>query len=257
MKPKHIFSQTLRWTQGLADLVYPNNCLLCKKFFIPGGPNVHLCPSCENAIEPNRPPFCGKCSRHFVPAGEDQAEFCSECVEFNYHFDRAWGACLYNEPMRRLIHTFKYGNKTALRHHFTQWILTFLNNYQIDLTGFDLVTAIPLHALRRRERGYNQSEILARELGAALRIPCSFGNLVRVRHTQNQALIGRKDRWTNIRGAFRINHSFEFFEKSVLVVDDLMTTGTTLSEAAQVLKASGARTVGGLTPAIALYTQRK
>ena len=128
----------------------------------------------------------------------------------------------------------------------------FAQTYQLPLEKFDLAVAVPLHPVRFRERGYNQSSLLVEEISRAFRIPGSTDNLIRIRHTQNQARIATKNRWTNIHDAFRIKAPSEFEKKSILLVDDLLTTGTTASEAARVLKQAGAQRVQVFTLALAV-----
>ena len=131
-------------------------------------------------------------------------------------------------------------------------MIHFIQTHSLDIAQFDGILAVPLSSTRFRERGYNQAALLAEEIARHFQLPVSRDNLIRVRHTQNQARIAVKNRWTNLQGAFRIQHSFQFLEKSVLLVDDLFTTGTTVSEAARVLKEAGARRVDVLTVALAL-----
>ena len=153
--------------------------------------------------------------------------------------------------MKKLIHLFKYSHKTSLRTVLAQLIFSFIENYQLDLSAYQRVVPIPLSLTRLRERGYNQSQLIAERISRKYNIPTSYRNLIRVRHTQNQALLKQKERWTNIHGAFKIKNSQEFSQKSVLLIDDLLTTGATGSEAARVLKEAGASQVGLLTIAIA------
>lgn len=234
--------------QGASDLLYPHNCLLCHHYLNSPQKNFALCSSCLNAIEFNRPPFCKKCSRH-LPDGNQS--HCDDCLRKDFHFDCAFGPCFYNETMRKLIHLFKYGNKTSLRRSLSELIFCFLKDYSLRFDSFDLLMPIPLHPVRLRERGYNQSDILAQEIAKRFNLPVSNQNLIRTRHTQNQARVNPKNRFTNIHDAFRIKYSALVKEKSVLLVDDLLTSGTTASEAARVLKDAGARRVGVLTLALA------
>ena len=235
---------------GLWDLIYPHNCLFCKKHLKTRSVSQVLCPQCQSGIEVNKPPFCIKCSRHLEDVTDKPLSLCRECRRAHYHFDRAWAITFYNETMQQLIHLFKYGNKTWLRKHFAGLMTSFLRNYSVDMNRFDLIVPIPLHGTRLRERGYNQAELLCEDIANEFAIPSSVKNLVRRRYTDNQAHLGKKERWTNIEGAFTIKDSSQFFEKSVLVIDDLLTTGATASEAARTLKASGAKSVNVLTLAI-------
>jgi len=242
--------QILRdFVRGACDLVYPRHCILCKKAILHTDRNIPLCIYCQSSIRANTPPFCTKCSRHLEsPLGQ---EFCSECQDTRPHFDSAWGACIYDNSMRKLIHALKYGSKVSLRHYFNELILSFLETYHVDLSCHNLVIPIPLHPVRARERGFNQSEVIAHLIAEHLCIPSSRNNLIRVKNTRNQAVLRQKERWTNIKGAFKIKHPSEFKKKSILVIDDLLTTGATASESARILKAAGAKRVNILTLAIA------
>lgn len=126
----------------------------------------------------------------------------------------------------------------------------FLQIYRLDIAQFDIIVPIPLYPTRLRERGYNQSRLLARHLAQSYHIPLSEKQLIRARNTVHQTGLSEKDRWTNIRGAFRIDSSNTFSGKNILIIDDLLTTGATVSQAAAELKKAGAETVGVLTLAI-------
>ena len=168
------------------------------------------------------------------------------------HFDFAWGACLYNEPLKKLIHQFKYGQKTLLRHLFSHLMISFINTYNIEIQSFDCVVPVPLFSARRRERGYNQAHLLAQPIAETFHLKLSANNLVRIRPTKTQAALTQKERWTNIQGAFKIKQPLTYRNKKILLVDDLLTTGATVSESALVLKDAGATSVGVLTLAIAV-----
>jgi len=231
-------------------LVFPHNCLICKKHNPTRNLTEELCLQCLNSIDRNRPPFCPKCSRH-LGAYSTQTK-CRECKKIAHHFDFAWSACLYTPTIKKLIHLFKYSQKTQLAKTFSLLMTDFIVQHNLDITQFDEIVPVPLFPSRLRERGYNQSELLAYQIAKKYGIDLSLKRLLRVRNTGYQAQLSEKNRWTNIRGAFRIKQPFELQDKSILVVDDLLTTGATASEAAITLKESGAKTVGVLTLAIAL-----
>ncbi|MBN1870129.1 MAG: ComF family protein [Candidatus Omnitrophica bacterium] len=173
------------------------------------------------------------------------------CSKSHPVYDFAWAACLYQPPLSGLICRFKYNQKTSLRKFLSRLMIDFIKTYSLDVMQFDKIVPIPLFHSRLRERGYNQSQFLAEEIANEYKIDLSLSNLARVRETQHQTLLSEKERWTNIRGAFRIKHPAESSGKNILIVDDLLTTGATASEAARALKDAGAKTVGVLTLAIA------
>jgi len=238
--------------QGLSHLVYPPHCLVCSNHYTdPSG--AGLCPPCRGAIVFNRPPFCRKCSR-YLGAHVEQT-YCKECRNAKPSFDFAWSACLYEDPLKELIHRFKYGQKTQLRRLFTETMISYIKEYTLDMGQFDAIVPIPLSATRLRERGYNQARLLAEELAREFSIPLVENHLRRVRHTGPQSFLDEKQRWTNIKGAFTIRKLKNFERKNILLIDDLLTTGATASEAARVLKNAGAGTVGVLTLAITAERQ--
>jgi len=129
-------------------------------------------------------------------------------------------------------------------------MIDFVRAYRLDIEQFDIIVAVPLFPSRLRERGYNQSRLLAELIAKEYGVNLSINNLIRTRNTEHQTFLGEKERWTNIHGAFRIKHSDRFSGKNILIIDDLLTTGATASEAAGALKNAGAETVGVLTLAI-------
>ncbi len=237
-----------KFLNGVCDLIYPANCLSCKKHLSSQDPRDVLCLNCLRAIQFNTTPFCPKCSRYL--GGKFDCVKCAVCTEHPPLFDFAWGACLYDEHLRRLIHAFKYNQKTSLRRPFAQKMIDFVKTHNFDIAQFDCIVPIPLFPTRQRERGYNQALLLAQLISLHFDIPLSPNSLKRIHHTETQTHFSEKERWTNILDAFRIKNSTEIDDKNILLVDDLLTTGATTSEASRMLKKTGAQTVGVLTLAI-------
>ncbi len=237
---------------GLTDLVYPAQCILCKNSLGPLEKTQRLCFACQNKLVKNRPPYCRKCSR---PLENPAHRFCLNCQNSNLEFDRAYGVFLFNKPLQKLLHLFKYGHKTGLRFFFTEQMLIFARDYNLSVENHDLIIPVPLHPARLRERGYNQSLLIAQMLSENFSIPLNHTSLLRVRHTPNQARLSQKERWTNIQAAFKIKPFNDLRERNILLIDDLYTTGATASQAAKVLKAGGAKKVNVLTIAIAGLTK--
>jgi len=234
-------------SKGFLSLVYPDNCIACKTpqantpFFI--------CTPCQKTITLNLPPFCAKCSRHLE--NPEKNILCPQCLKTQPFFDQAWAATRYTPAMKKFIHLFKYKNKTALRYFFSDIMISFIKNYRINIDHFDYIVPIPLHPTKLRERQYNQTDLLAEMLSKQFHIPLSKNNLIRQKHTKTQALLNEKERWTNTKDAFRIRHSSNFLGKSILIVDDLITTGATVCEAAHALKQARTKYIGALALSIA------
>ncbi len=232
----------------LSLLIYPPNCLCCKKYLFKQKPQDILCIDCQNQIQFNQTPFCPKCSRYL--GHHFNRTKCSVCTENPPLFDFAWGACIYNEHLRKLIHAFKYKQKTSLRRPFAQKMIAFIKLYNLDIAQFDYIVPIPLFPTRQRERGYNQANLLAQLISQHFCIPLAVKSLKRIHHTETQTHFSQKERWTNTLDAFKIHRSAKINDKNILLVDDLLTTGATTSEASRILKQNGASTVGVLTLAI-------
>lgn len=233
---------------GVRQLIFPDNCLLCRDFH--GNPSHQLCPACHGRIDVNLPPFCAACSVHLAHYSDDG--LCSSCRGRTRHWDRAWAACLYTDEMRRLLHLFKYSGKTSLHKTFIPLMTNFIRDYNVPVDQFDAIVPIPLHPVRLRERGYNQSEILSRRISLHYGLPHRPHMLVRTQFNRSQTHLDQKQRWTNLDGNFKINPSENAADMSILLVDDLLTTGATADAAADALKEAGAAYVGVLTLAIAV-----
>lgn len=234
---------------GLGDLVFPHNCILCCRY-IPDKSLPQLCSSCLSDIEFNTPPFCLRCSRHlafFTPEG-----LCPTCLRYPIAFDAAWGAVSYTPTVKRLMHSFKYHGQTSVRKILGRLIEEFMTRYPAPLSSFDVSIPMPLDPVRLRERGFNQAVFIADILSEMYGLPVCGRGLQRIRSTHPQSALGAKERWTNMEGAFRMEKNFNINNKSILLIDDLLTTGATASHAAQTLKDAGAKRVAvfvvALTP---------
>ena len=219
--------------QGAFELIFPDNCLLCRQF-LNSRHQRQLCPECLSSLVLNPTPF----SR--------------QPVSGTFAFDQAWSVCLYNEPAQKLLHAFKYNSKTSLCKTFVPLMIDFIDRYHIPIDKFDLISPIPLHPVRLRERGYNQSALLSLALSKHYGVVHKKNLLIRQKNTTTQTELGAKQRWTNMEAAFRIKNSTDVKNRTILVIDDLYTTGATLQNAAIVLKNAGAARVCALTLCLAL-----
>ena len=214
--------------QGAFELIFPDNCLLCRQF-LNSRHQRQLCAKCLTLLAMNPTPF----SRQSLPG--------------TFAFDAAWSVCLYNELTQKLLHAFKYNSKTSLAKTFVPLMIDFIDRHQLPLQKFDLISPIPLHPVRLRERGYNQSALLSRALSCHYKIEHAENLLIRQKLTTTQTELGAKQRWTNMQGAFKMKNSTDLAGKTVILIDDLFTTGATVHSAAETLKTAGAARVGVLT----------
>ena len=191
-----------------------------------------------------REAFCLKCGK---PLEDEQQEYCADCLKKKHSFDLGRALFSYRGQIRSSLYRLKYGNKREyakvygreMARRFGRWIRQ---------TGVTLIVPVPLHRSRRRERGYNQAALLARELGRCTGIPVEEKLLLRVRKTAPLKTMSKAERTANLRGAFAVSGRIPGGSR-ILLVDDIYTTGATADAAAACLKGHGCSRVFLLTVA--------
>ncbi|MEP7015711.1 MAG: ComF family protein [Verrucomicrobiota bacterium] len=226
------------------SLLYPPVCTICATG-VPAG--QHLCDECEAKTTPIVPPFCAVCSEPF-PGAITEAFTCANCAHRKIHFDAAVAVYRSRGIVRHVIHEFKYSHQMHLRHIVARWLGEALNDVRLRGRHFDVLVPVPLHPARKRERGFNQAALLAKLLSARMSIQ-SRPLLERVRYTTTQTAFDRAERMENLHNAFRLRENMNVRGLHVLLIDDVLTTGSTLSECARVLKEAGAVSVHAVTAA--------
>ncbi len=210
---------------SLWDLLFPPRCASCRER------GEWLCAECLALCVPHGPGCCRRCGAWLEDGG------CLTCALHIRHLDSLTAAYAYEGPVRHLVHALKYRGLTAA----ADWMA--LRMAASELPRAELIVPVPLHPRRQHQRGYNQSELLAAALAREGDIPTA-GLLRRIRFEEPQTRLSASSRWENVRGAFE--PAGELGDaKSVLVVDDVCTTGATMEECAKVLKHMGAATVHG------------
>jgi ComF family protein len=218
------------------DFLLPGNCLLCGAN---SGRNL-LCQPCSDDLPRLPEASCPQCGEQ-SPNGER----CGSCLNQAPHFVSTRALYRYDFPTDRLIQALKYGHQLAV----AAW-LGGLMAEQLRGHSCDLILPLPLHPDRLRQRGFNQSVELARPLSAVLNKPLALDCLWRTRATPPQAELALKERGRNVRGAFECRQ--EIGDRSILLIDDVMTSGATLDECARILMLHGARRVDVAVAARAL-----
>ena len=237
MKPlvPHGPSAALRSTaRALVGLLYPPLCLGCDARI---DAEMLLCPACQRAI-PRAEPGALQTRLARFPDGSGA-------------FEHAFALWLFDEGgiVQRIQHTAKYGNRPGLGVRLGRWVGEAIR--ATDASPPDVVVPVPLHRVRRIERGYNQSRQLALGIAEALGVPLRDDLLVRRRATQSQTKLSQTQRWTNVADAFALTDAGVVAGKRVLLVDDVATTGATVVAAAAPLRAAG----GSVDLAVLAYTR--
>jgi ComF family protein len=228
-----------RLLSGLVDIVYPKICLSCKVKLKDSLGNELVCGECWGKIKRNTPPFCTSCGRH-LEKNMLSKNICANCNRKTLYFDRAFSPCIYDGVVKELVHKFKYGTKDYLGKTLSRLMIEFIKEYNLPMEYIDLVVPVPLHAQRMREREFNQAHVLAEYIAREFDKKLYSAAITRNRPTRTQTDLEPAERFLNVRGSFRVNCPEEIKGKNVLIVDDVLTTGATCSEAAYVLKEAGA-----------------
>jgi ComF family protein len=238
------------WTSAALDLLYPALCPVCQAR-LGRDRRDPLCGGCWARIIRLDPPYCVVCG---VPAAEADlvtpgvtagSAPCLACRSDPPPFDYARAAAPYLDPLRSAVHAFKFHGQRALARPLGDLVV---EQCARGLPGpADALVPVPLAPGRERERGFNQSALLAERVGRALGRPVRTGWLGRARPTRPQSELAADERRRNVRGAFRAAPAVG--GRHVVVIDDVLTTGATVTECARALRAAGARIVGVLTVA--------
>lgn len=232
-----------------ADLIYPRLCSGCKVPLEPAAPSTGVqtwfCPACEKNLPWLEAPYCRVCGEAYD--GSFSAEFrCMNCSGRRLQFEFAIAACHAADTVRELVHQFKYEHRLQLRAALAALLLRTLDEPRLSresLAGW-LLVPVPLHREREKEREYNQSWELCQRLQHLTGIPAAKA-LARTRETDAQAGLDREQRLQNLRGAFTLRKAWPWQQKiplhgrSILLVDDVFTTGATTNECARVLRREG------------------
>jgi ComF family protein len=225
-------------------LVFPSVCRLCGSILDQPGERI-VCRDCLGRLVPRRGPVCPVCGRFLDGAGE--AHPCGRCVESRpaFSFHRSCGA--YAGTLRDVVLLFKYRRCAPLSGPLARFAEDALASEPSLWEGADALVPVPLHRARRRDRGFNQSRLLARDLAKARGMSVLGGALVKTRNAPPQAGLGAAERERNVVAAYAVKRPDRIKGKTLVVVDDVTTTGATLRECARVLMDAGAKEVRAIT----------
>jgi competence protein ComFC len=239
-----IFHLLRRTTEPLLSLIYPPHCAICNADTEAGR---HLCDACKSSARKITAPFCEICSQQFDGAIDTKFS-CANCHGRAFHFSCAVAGYRATGVVREVIHRFKYSSEFHLRHQLAEWLADTLDDERIRAVPVDALVPVPLHTRRFREREFNQADALARLLAARTGLKIS-DCLRRTRYTTTQTRFSRDERIENLRDAFALRKNTGVRDMHLVLVDDVLTTGTTLDECARVLRKAGATSVRAITVA--------
>lgn len=213
----------------LAELFFPPRCPFCDRVIALGSIS---CKECQKKIRYVRGSVCYQCGK---PLSKETAEYCRDCLRVKHHYDRGWALYQY-ESIKNSLYRFKYHDRPGYAAHYAKDMarrMTILHTLSVDC-----ILPVPMYARKERSRGYNQAKELAKYLSKELEIPWNPRLLRRVKKTKPMKELGPSERQLNLRNAFQIR-SNDVKLKSILLVDDIYTTGATIDACSLVLKTQG------------------
>ncbi|MCI8708428.1 MAG: ComF family protein [Dorea sp.] len=222
----------------LLKLFWPEVCPFCGKVSAQG-----ICGECRKKTDrlKVREPKCMKCGK---PVKDAEQEYCRDCLDARHEYDRGAALWVHKPPVNTSVYQFKFHNRRSFGSFYAKEMAA---EYGEALAGWgiDIIIPVPLYPGKYKKRGYNQAAVLARELGKVLDIPVEERLIKRIRETAPQKNLTPRKRRQNLNGAFSVEKRRRVFLKSrsVLLTDDIYTTGSTVDEAAKTLKKAGAEKV--------------
>ncbi|MFA7640200.1 MAG: ComF family protein [Candidatus Cloacimonadaceae bacterium] len=227
-------AQSKDFLTAAVELVFPAVCHSCGTRL--SYPEKQVCTGCEAELLPPSADSFGKGSVH---QGDNSLPYQEE--DFSFSFARA--AVAYEQVAKTLVHRLKYDAYQALADYFALKMAEALESYP-EFEDYELVTAVPLHRVRKRERGFNQSELIARSF--AKYSGKSYAELIsRKRYTRSQTELDFHQRRKNVSGAFSAKSAAQ--GRNIIVIDDVFTTGHTINESTLALLEAGAKSVAAYT----------
>lgn len=224
---------------GILDLLYPARCPVCHEIVKGKG---RICPACKKKLRYIKEPKCKKCGKEIE---KPEQEYCRDCQRFKHSFDRGAAVFAYDPVMRRSISMFKYHNRREYAKYYAEEMYQHCERF-IKFCRPDVIIPVPVHRLKKRQRGFNQAELVAKELGKLIHVPVVTDYLIRAEKTTPQKELTRQQRKENLKKAFAVEGTGVSYER-VLLIDDIYTTGATIDAISEILKENQTKIIFFLT----------
>jgi ComF family protein len=224
--------------KSLINYIFPSRCLSCSCLT---QDQNGICGNCLKELNFIVKPFCNICGKKFAFEFEPNNEIiCGKCIAKKPKYDKHLSLFAFDQYSKKIVHAFKYTDKTASAKLFSNLLA---KRYKIDFADIDLIAPVPMHWLKRLYRYYNPPQLLAKELAMNLQKPYFPDLLIKHKWTKSQTGLSKKLRKQNLASSVKFNDNYEVKNTTILIVDDVHTTGETSNLCSKILKKSGARKV--------------
>lgn len=222
--------------ENIVHLLFPRRCPICDNvMFSSVFLEAELCCSrCRSVPEYVKEPVCKKCGK---PMEDERAELCYDCKKHPGAYVQGKALWVYKDQVKQSMYRFKYQNRQEYARFYGSEIVRVYGDW-MKRSGIEAIVPIPLHRAKKRQRGYNQAELLAREIGRRTGLKVYPDLLKRVRKTKPQKKLNDAERKNNLKKAFKTQEN-KVQLNHILLVDDIYTTGSTINEAALELRRAG------------------
>ena len=224
---------------GILDILYPPRCPVCHGI-VQGRKGI--CPSCRKRLPYIQEPKCKKCGKEVE---KNEQEYCRDCQRFAHSFDKGQSVFAYDPVMRRSITMFKYHNRREYAKFYAKEMQKQCERF-LKTCEPEVILPVPVHKRKKRQRGFNQAELVAKELGKLVGIPVDTDYLYRKELTTPQKELTRQQRKLNLQKAFAIRETGRYYER-ILLVDDIYTTGATIDAISEILRENQSKFIFFLT----------
>lgn len=221
----------------IVEILFPAACPSCDAVLLEGS---GLCSECWNKIKFSSPPWCNKCGDS-KGVGSFSNISCEGCIHYRKSYDKLRTGVVFDDIVRALLHKFKYNDCIML----SRLLASLAYRSASDFGDIDIIIPVPIHKSKLKKRKYNQAALLSKEIGHMLGKPYCIDLLKRVKDTVSQVGLSKKMRTKNVRKAFCVNVKRKnlILGKKILLVDDVISTGSTVDECSRCLKENGADSV--------------
>lgn len=230
----------MKWNEWILCFIYPGRCAVCDEVLSPGSGSI--CPDCVEKLGAAQGHHCKKCGK-FIE--DEDGEYCENCRNRRHHFEEGYGIFPYDGWVQESMVRFKFHERAEYGKFYGKMMAAKGGAY-VRRWNPQVILPVPMYRKKKKKRGYNQAEILAREVGKRLDIPVRTDLLIRKRNTKPLKEMTPQQRRENLKDAFLAMPECKDYER-ILLVDDIYTTGSTVDAAAKILKQQGAGKIYFLT----------